>query len=228
MAEAFAGTTGWNWLYWNKLMEVIKQHKIQSDSVTTARHFYFQFNIILKDILIWALGPPGKTKDWFYIVQYQQWSSHHIQRLIWLENEPLFGADKVIVAYIDGVITCTKLESNTNLLNIVNRQTHQHFHTWRKKFKNIFRFNYPQPPMKCSQIHYPLDNQTWAAVAKSSKELWKIIKERLKDFKEDKNIHLTNCCNELRTSVYPGRTVIFQLSNYLFKRKTKWIKWIKN
>ena len=55
--------------------------------------------------------------------------------LIWLDNAPVFGVDKDkdVVAYIDRVITCSKPESNTELQDLVNRQTHRHSHTCRKK-----------------------------------------------------------------------------------------------
>ena len=113
------------------------------------------------------LAPLGKIKDWFYKVKYQQRGSPHIHKLIWLDNAPVFGVDKDedVVAYIDRIITCSKPESDHELQHLVNRQTHLHSHTCRKKSKNICRFNYPQPPMRCTQILYPLDNDMSPAVA---------------------------------------------------------------
>ena len=93
--------------------------------------------------------------------------------------------DEDVVAYIDRIITCRKPESDPELQDLVNRQTHRHSHTCSKKSKNICRFNYPQPPIRCTQIFYPLDNDISPAVAKSSKELWKSRKIKLNDFKED-------------------------------------------
>ena len=76
--------------------------------------------------------------------------------LIWLDNAPVFGVDKDkdedVVAYIDHIITCRKPESDPELQDLVNRQTHQHSHTCRKKSKNICRFNYPRPPIRCTQF----------------------------------------------------------------------------
>ena len=111
--------------------------------------------------------------------------------LIWLDSAPVFGVDKDedVVAYIDRVITCSKPESNPELLDLVNRQTHQHSHTCRKKSKNICRFNYPQPPVKCTQILYPLDDDVSPT---ASKELWKSMKNKLNDFKV-KTLRLINC-----------------------------------
>ena len=76
---------------------------IQSDPVTCARHFDFQFNTFLKDVLMIEQAPLGKIKDWFYRVEYQQRGSPHVHMLIWLNNAPVFGVDKNedVVAYID-------------------------------------------------------------------------------------------------------------------------------
>ena len=123
----------------NSLTWEEKCRLIQSDPVTCARHFdfirYFEFNTFLKDVLMTKLAPLGKIKDWFYRVKYQQQGSFHIHMLIWLDNAPVFGIDKDedIVAYIDCIITCSKQESDPELQDLVNRQTHLHSHTCRKK-----------------------------------------------------------------------------------------------
>ena len=44
---------------------------IQSDPVTCARHFDFQFNTFLKQFLLSEIAPIGKIRDWFYRVEYQ-------------------------------------------------------------------------------------------------------------------------------------------------------------
>ena len=44
---------------------------IQSDPVTCARHFDYQFNTFLKQFLMTDIAPLGKIKDWFYRVEYQ-------------------------------------------------------------------------------------------------------------------------------------------------------------
>ena len=110
---------------------------IQSDPVTCARHFDYQFNTFLKDFLMNDISPLGKIKDWFYRVEYQQWGSPQIHMLIWLENAPIFGVDKDVTAFIDQIITCRKPYNDSTLLELVNRQTHRHFHTCRKKSKNV-------------------------------------------------------------------------------------------
>ncbi|CAB4001647.1 Hypothetical predicted protein [Paramuricea clavata] len=49
----------------NNLTWEEKCRLIQSDPVTCARHFDFQFNTFLKDVLMSELVPIGKIKDWF-------------------------------------------------------------------------------------------------------------------------------------------------------------------
>ena len=80
-------------------------------------------------------APIGKIKDWFYRVEYQQRGSPHIHMLIWLENAPVFSVDKdeEVIAFIDQIITCNKPDNDPKLLELVNRQTHRHSHTCRKK-----------------------------------------------------------------------------------------------
>ncbi len=103
---------------------------IQSDTVTCARHFDYQFNTFLKKILITNIAPLGKIKDWFYRVEYQQRGSPHIHMMIWLEGAPVFGVDKDDdVTFIDQIITCQKPNDDPDLLDLVNRQTHRHSHT---------------------------------------------------------------------------------------------------
>ena len=81
------------------------------------------------------IGPLGKIQDWFYRVKYQQRGSPHIHMLIWLENAPVFGVDKdeEVIAFIDQIITCSKPDNDPKLLELVNKQTHRHSHTCRKK-----------------------------------------------------------------------------------------------
>ena len=66
---------------------------IQSNPVTCAGHFDYQFNTFLKQFLMTDVAPLGKIKDWFYKVEYQQQGSPHIHMLIWLENAPVFGVE---------------------------------------------------------------------------------------------------------------------------------------
>ena len=54
--------------------------------------------------------------------------------------------------------------------------------------------------MRCTQILYPFDNYTSPAVAKSSKESWNSIKNKLNDFKEGKDITFDELLQELDVS----------------------------
>jgi hypothetical protein len=172
------------------------------DPVTCARHFDYQFNTFLKDFLRSELAPLGKIKDWFYRVEYQQRDSPHIHMLILLENAPVFGVDKDedIIAFFDQIITCGKPENDSNLLELVNRQTHRHSHTCRKKSKTICRFNYPQPPIRSTQILYPLYDDTSQTLIRNRKVLWKDIKNKLNDLKEGKDITFDQLLEELSVS----------------------------
>jgi hypothetical protein len=150
---------------------------IQSDPVTCARHFDYQFNTFLKKILITNIAPLGKIKDWSYRVEYQQRGSPHIHMMIWLEAAPVFGADKDddVTSFIDRIITCQKPNNDPDLLDLVNRQTHRDSHTFRKKSKNVCRFNYPQPPTRTPTILSPLEDNFSPARVKTLKQSWNQI-----------------------------------------------------
>ena len=79
--------------------------------------------------------------------------------LIWLENAPQFGidSDAKVTSFIDGIITCQKPVDINELLKMITTQFHRHSHTCCKNTKSICRFNHPQPPMRQTQILYPLD-----------------------------------------------------------------------
>ena len=122
--------------------------------------------------------------------------------LIWLENAPLFGVDKDedVIAFIGQIITCGMPENDSNLLELVNRQTHRHSHTCRKKSKADCRFNYPQPPMRTTHILYPLDDDTSQTLIRNRKVLWKDIKNKLNDLTEGKDITFDQLLEELGVS----------------------------
>ena len=66
--------------------------------------------------------------------------------------------------------------------------------------------------MRCTHILYPLDNDTSSAVAKSSKELWKSMKNKLNDLKEGKDIMFDELLQELDVS---KRQYIFAIQSSL-------------
>ena len=108
--------------------------------------------------------------------------------LIWLEDAPVFGVDDDdrVTAFIDKIISCKQAAHNPELL--VNRQIHRHSHTCRKKSKTECRFNYPQPPMKSTQILYPLEGELDKSEVELHKEKWNLIKKQLNDMKEGDDI----------------------------------------
>ena len=130
-----------------------------------------------------SIAPLGKIEDWFYRVEYQQRCSPHIHMLIWLENAPVFGVDKDddVTSFIDKIITChLPLNNELELLNLVNRQTHRHSHTCRKKTKKECRINYPQPPIRSTKILYPLEDSISKNDVRKLKVMWKNTKHKTK------------------------------------------------
>ena len=106
--------------------------------------------------------------------------------LIWLKDVPVFGVvdDDLITDFIDQIINCQWPVDNPELQKLVNRQIYRHSHTCRKKSKNECRFNYPQPPMRATEIVYPLEADMPQNKTKQHKDTWKSIKKQLNDLKE--------------------------------------------
>ena len=164
---------------------------IQSDPVTFARDFDYQFNQFLRHFLMSGAAPLGKIADWFYRVEYQQRGSPHIHMLIWLESAPVvYGCDddEDVTSFIDEIITCRKPDNDPELQFLVNRQINRHCQTCRKKSKAECRFNFPQPPMKSTRILYvPLDDMSDTDIQKH-KDNWRNITKNLNDMKEGEDM----------------------------------------
>ena len=79
--------------------------------------------------------------------------------LVWLENTSQFSidSDANVTSYIDNIISCQKPTDNHEPLKLVNRQVHRYSHSCRKNTKSYGGFNYPQPPLKQTEILYPLN-----------------------------------------------------------------------
>ena len=179
-----------------------KSRLIQSDPVTCARHFDYQFNHFLKHFLMSGATPLGKIADWFYRVEYQQRGSPHIHMLIWLEDAPVYGCDddSVVTSFIDEIITCKKSDNNPELEHLVNRQIHRHCQTCRKTSKAECRFNFPQPPMKATSILHPLGNDVSETDIRKHKDSWKNISKHLNDMKEGQDISFDQLLTNLNIS----------------------------
>ena len=150
---------------------------IQSDPVTCARHFDYQISQFLTNFLLNDHAQPlGSISDWFYRVEYQQRGSPHIHMLIWLESVPVFGVNQII--------SWKWPADDPELQKLVKRQFHRHSHTCKKKSKNECRFNYPQPPMRATEILYPLATDIPQHEIKQHRDTWKTIKKQLNDMKE--------------------------------------------
>ena len=71
---------------------------------------------------------------------------------------------------------------------LANRQIHRHSQTCRKKSKVECGFNFPQPPMKSTNILYPLENDMSETKIRNHKDNWKNISKHLNDMKEGEDI----------------------------------------
>ena len=167
-----------------------KSRLIQSDPVTCARHFDYQFNQFLRYFLMSNAAPLEKVADWFYRVEYQQRGSLHIHMLIWFEDAPVYGCDgdDEVTSFIDEIITCKMPNNNPELRLLVNRQIHRHSQTCRKKSKAECRFNFPQPPMNSTKILYPLETDMCETEVRKHKDNWKNISKHLNDMKEGEDL----------------------------------------
>ena len=122
--------------------------------------------------------------------------------LIWLKDAPQFGTDSdaKVTSYIDHIITCKKPKDNEELLKLVARQVHRHSHTCRKNTKRECRFNYPQPPMRQTEILYPLDTDVANTETKKHEDTWKSIKLYLDDIKEGEDISFDELLLKLKVT----------------------------
>ena len=83
----------------------------------------------------------------------------------------------------------SKMPNNgPELGRLVNRQIHRHSQTCRKKSKVECGFNFPQPPMKSTNILYPLENDMSETKIRNHKDNWKNISKHLNDMKEGEDI----------------------------------------
>lgn len=133
-------------------------------------------------------------------MEYRQRGSPQIHILVWIKNSPEFGKDSdgVVTSFIDNITSCEKPGNNPELSELVNRQIHWHSHTFRKKSKNEYRFNYPQPPVRQTVIMYPFDDEEIPQnELKAYKESWENLRSYLNDLKEGKDITFDELLAEL-------------------------------
>ena len=97
-------------------------------------------------------------------------------------------------------LQCEKPPENSELFTLVNRQVHRHSHTCKKKPQKLCRFNYPQPPMRSTQILYPLDPDIDHDELKHHKDMWKYVSSYISDMKEGENITLDELFEKLKIS----------------------------
>lgn len=83
-------------------------------------------------------------------------------------------------------------------LNLVNTQVHRHSYTCHMS-KTACRFNYPQPPMRSTEILYPFDSHNMEeAVIEKHKSNWNCIQKHLNDLKEGEDITFNQLLSNLK------------------------------
>jgi len=119
--------------------------------------------------------------------------------LLWIEGAPKFGenSDEKVCNFIDKIISCSKPASSSELDELVSRQVHKHSFTCKKKFQEQCRFHFPQPPMKSTQILYPLNNIDEISVLNRHKATWKRVNEQLNAMKEGEDISFEELLKKL-------------------------------
>jgi len=179
-----------------------KSRLIQNDPVTCARHFDFQVQRFISKFLLSDCAPLGKMEDWSYQVEFQQRGSPHIHMLIWIKGASKFGvdSDEDVCKFIDNTISCSKPLDDCVLDELVSRQVHNHSFTCKQKFQKQCRFDFPQPPMKNTQILYPLMDSDHISDMNQHKAIWKRINEQLNAMKEVENISFEELLNKLEVT----------------------------
>ena len=176
-----------------------KTRLIQSDPVTCARHFDYQFQQFFLKFLSSNLSPLGNIEDWFYRVEFQQRGSPHIHMLLWIKGAPRFGvqSDEEVVDFINQVITCSKAANDITLSELVIRQYHSHSQSCKKKNRMVCRFNFPQPPMRDTVILYPLEDDIPASQKEKHKGEFRKLHEKLNDMKDGEDISFDDLLEKL-------------------------------
>ena len=132
-------------------------HHIQLPCSRYIRHRVQQF---IKFIITGKHSPFIQVLDFVHRVDFQKRGSPHIHGLLWIHNAPKFGTspDEDVCKYVDSCISCSTdvTDSEKEFLKL---QIHRHSHTCKKiiRGKTICRFGVPWPPMKETQILYPLE-----------------------------------------------------------------------
>lgn len=101
-------------------------------------------------------------KDYYWRVEVQQRGSLHLHGLFWLNDAPQWDRQECakieeVVKFIDAHVT-TDVDRLTDN-DLKDYQTHKHTRTCERELKGskICRFNLPKPPMKRTEILFPLD-----------------------------------------------------------------------
>ena len=122
-----------------------------------------------------------------------------------------FGVDDddLVTDFIDQIIKFQWPVDNPPLQKLVNRQIHRHYHASRKKSNSECCFNYPQPPMRATEIVYPLEADMPQNKIKQHKDTWKSIKKQSDDLKEGQCITVfEECFLKLKVTENDSRSAV--------------------
>jgi hypothetical protein len=137
------------------IMNMSKSQKIKlmnSDPITTARHFSRRFHHFLQKVLLGETQPIGKILSYFWRIEFQMRGSPHVHSLWWIEDAPDISTSsgkRDLPDFIDKYVSA-HLPSEKEDLDLFKRvsalQIHSHTHTCKRfiKGKEQCRFGFPQ------------------------------------------------------------------------------------
>ena len=206
-----------NAMTWGKKSELI-----QKDPVTCARNFDYMVQRLISDVMKGDVKPIGEIVDYFYRVEFQQRGSPHIHSLFWVKNAPNYKVDsnERIVNFVDNYVTCQN-DISSEVIDLVNLQTHRHAKTCKKKGQEICRFNFPLPPMPHTMILNPLNVENLSEEhIEVIKDNYDKIKQLLVDMKYGEDMSFENFLEKLNLTEKEYLTAV----SFSLKRETLFLK----
>ena len=104
---------------------------LRTNPVTTARHFQYRLECLMKDITLSDAKPLGEVLHFFYRIEFQQRGSPHAHGVLWIKDAPNLNTDdaKTITNFVDKYISAVlPLEQDDpelfNLVTHLQRHTH--------------------------------------------------------------------------------------------------------
>jgi hypothetical protein len=139
-----------------------KSRLIRTDPVTCSLYFEHKFQEVFKTWKKTDDGPFGKFKilQYYFRIEFQHRGSPHVHMILWLNNAPIFDADKPnlfhhIEEFIDSIISTSS--DDPNVSDFIKYQYHKCSRTCKKKTRGntSCRFGAPFIPMEETRILQP-------------------------------------------------------------------------